>query len=535
MSKNKHLFFLSSVILSIILFLLVSVNTSFAKISIVEIMYDNQGSDADKEWVKIVNDNETDYDISKIKLTINGSNHLIKDSGEATILNRGDSAILVDNPIDFKINYPNYVGKLFDSVYSLTNASGTVEIKYNDASIDSTTYDISVGASGDGNSLQKIDSVWKAEVPTIGYSKDYEPLSQSSNICTSFTYSTWGSCLNNTQNRTVLTSIPNGCVDGSPVITQSCTTSSTSSTTNTSSQVYVQRTRIVYVSSHSGTDDLSNYDEKAIFQVTAGRERTALVGAPLEFNAKHTLLQKDQCVPNFSWTFGDGFGGAGKDIQHTYKYAGEYQVILNGRCGDYNSASRTIVRVAVPSISISELPSGDTEIINKGKAEINIGNWKIKGGQKDFIFSRDTIISTNNKIILSKEDLNEGTSTEKVSINNPTDGEVAYYIKKLNPISPSTDLSLPSSSYMSVAEAENLVLKYKESLTANNRQLNVSQNTNEIIKEESVDKPVYINGVIQTASVIEAPIATSSKGFWASVLDIPVNSVKSFAHIFYDF
>jgi len=43
--------------------------------------------------------------------------------------------------------------------------------------------------------------------------------------CTSFTYSTWGTCSNNQQMRTVLTSSPSGCTGGSPVTSQSCTPS----------------------------------------------------------------------------------------------------------------------------------------------------------------------------------------------------------------------------------------------------------------------------------------------------------------------
>ncbi|TSC94029.1 MAG: outer membrane adhesin-like protein [Parcubacteria group bacterium Licking1014_1] len=44
------------------------------------------------------------------------------------------------------------------------------------------------------------------------------------NTCTSFTYSDWGDCQpDNTQSRTVATSLPAGCTGGSPVLTNSCT------------------------------------------------------------------------------------------------------------------------------------------------------------------------------------------------------------------------------------------------------------------------------------------------------------------------
>jgi hypothetical protein len=45
--------------------------------------------------------------------------------------------------------------------------------------------------------------------------------------CSSFTYNGWGTCTNGTQTRTVATSSPTGCTGGSPVLSQSCTSSST--------------------------------------------------------------------------------------------------------------------------------------------------------------------------------------------------------------------------------------------------------------------------------------------------------------------
>jgi hypothetical protein len=40
--------------------------------------------------------------------------------------------------------------------------------------------------------------------------------------CSLFTYSAWGTCISNSQSRTVLTSLPSSCTGGSPVINQSC-------------------------------------------------------------------------------------------------------------------------------------------------------------------------------------------------------------------------------------------------------------------------------------------------------------------------
>ncbi len=44
-----------------------------------------------------------------------------------------------------------------------------------------------------------------------------------SSQCTSWVYSTWGSCVNGLQSRTVVSALPNGCIGGVPSLAQACT------------------------------------------------------------------------------------------------------------------------------------------------------------------------------------------------------------------------------------------------------------------------------------------------------------------------
>src|SRR3990172_5734882 len=68
-----------------------------------------------------------------------------------------------------------------------------------------------------------------SQIGTYGGATLYSSLSTcQSNIpvtCTSFAYSAWGTCNNGVQTRTVTSSSPSGCTGGSPVLSQSCTTS----------------------------------------------------------------------------------------------------------------------------------------------------------------------------------------------------------------------------------------------------------------------------------------------------------------------
>lgn len=56
--------------------------------------------------------------------------------------------------------------------------------------------------------------------------------------CSSFTYSDWGACSGNTQSRNIQTSLPNGCIGGTPVLTQNCTTLATCSPITVNGVVY---------------------------------------------------------------------------------------------------------------------------------------------------------------------------------------------------------------------------------------------------------------------------------------------------------
>lgn len=308
----------------------------------------------------------------------------------------------------------------------------------------------------------------------------------------------------------------------------SSTTASTSLATNTT--VVINN---VYISAHSSTENLSNYSENT-FETSAGRPRMALVGSILEFNAKYSISSKIPCTPSFHWVFGDGFESYAKDSTHSYKYAGEYNIILNATCGEYSSVSRTVAKIIKPNIAIVINLLGDVEVVNHGKEEINLGNWKIKGAQKDFIFPQDTIIFGKGNIILSKDSL-LGIG-DRVSINNPQDKEVVFYIKNLPSDASLSTQSVSNSNIQAVIEpqisvemAESLLIDYKKSLGFKNRIIN--EIPKGVENKEDLDNRVVEN----TATVLEAVNTPANTGFWSRIINTPVKSVKKLFSRFYDF
>ncbi len=145
-----------------------------ASVYISEIMYDIDGSDDKKEWVEIYNDNNSEINLKDWRF-YDGSNHILNEppanGGRGSLILPAYSyAILSSDATTTVANYSAYLGAVIDTVMSLGNTSETLKII--DASgtiIDTVSYNSSMGANGDGNSLQKINDVWLSKSSTFGY------------------------------------------------------------------------------------------------------------------------------------------------------------------------------------------------------------------------------------------------------------------------------------------------------------------------------------------------------------------------------
>lgn len=170
-------------------------------------------------------------------------------------------------------------------------------------------------------------------------------------------------------------------------------------------------------SAHSSPAPLNSTKEKVSFEVSAGRDRLATVGNSIVFKAvavKSTGI--DPSNISYSWSFGDGSTGTGINPSHSYEFPGEYIVVLNANISDYQGVSRLKVKVVAPVISINKIDGG-LEVYQTSGAEINLGDWYIKSGVKQFIIPRDTLLPTGKKIIFS--DKLTGMYSGKVELYNP--------------------------------------------------------------------------------------------------------------------
>ena len=140
---------------------------SFANVSFTEIMYDVSGSDTGREWVEITADTATD--LSDWKLFEANTNHTLTLVKGAALVPAGSFVVIADNTEKFLLDFPSFTGTLFDSSFSLSNTGETISLRNADlVDTDTVSYTSGQGAAGDGNSLQKINSVWAASLPTPG-------------------------------------------------------------------------------------------------------------------------------------------------------------------------------------------------------------------------------------------------------------------------------------------------------------------------------------------------------------------------------
>lgn len=160
----------------------------FYDVNINEIMYDAEGSDGGMEWVEIQNMSTTTLDISEWKFFENNVHHRLEwYKGLKTIPQHG-YAIIADDAEKFFANHPYVSSPIFDTSFSLSNSGESIALKNEDLEIDSVRYDPSLGANGDGNSLQRrTNGTWYAAVSTPGFENRAEVQNQLPRASFSFT------------------------------------------------------------------------------------------------------------------------------------------------------------------------------------------------------------------------------------------------------------------------------------------------------------------------------------------------------------
>ena len=330
-----------------------------ASVYISEIMYDIDGSDEKKEWVEIYNDTAGEINLKDWRFN-DGSNHILNEppanGGRGSLILPAYSyTILSSDATTTVVNYPAYSGTVIDTVMSLGNTSETLKII--DASgsiIDTVSYNSSMGANGDGNSLQKINGVWSAKSPTFGYANTSSAQSSSSSSQES--------------------------------------QSSSAGNSSSSSGAVIASGSVAY-----------NYKNEQI-SAKAGEDKTAVAGADIVLEGNALGFKKEPLQnARYFWTLGDGSYKEGKNIRHIYKYPGNYIAVLNVSSGNISASDRINIKVIPNELIIIETKNEFIKLKNKSGVILDVSGWFLKVGGAIFKFPDYSLVAADAELMISSD------------------------------------------------------------------------------------------------------------------------------------
>jgi hypothetical protein len=324
----------------------------------------------------------------------------------------------------------------------------------------------------------------------------------------------------------------------------STTTSTTTSQTSSTTPTVITRTVTRYISVHSSEEELSDFNSANTLAVSAGRDRLSYVGCPVSFEAKINN-QNLAGYRKYVWTFGDGTSFEGEKTTHTYKFAGDYNLILNAEIAGQKAVTRIIVRILKPEVVILENNSESVTLSNKGQYEVNLGGWIITDGKTNkFTFPVDTIIGPKQNLVLPVEEIkiNSGSALTLADPSNKTRSSIE-----------DKNLAVLSRSVMSV---NNVTINNNTPPTLEDISRLVEANRNQLESEagEIINKSGLVrNDNYNVASVVSAPVWSETKnsapvstttsikqennvtkkGVWRSVISWPGRVWGSFVGLFY--
>lgn len=360
-------------ILFVILLFQLTPYTTFAQIEITEIMYDLSGSDSKREWVEVLNIGSESVDIIDWRFN-DGSNHKFVDP---PLILPGSYAIFASDASTFSSEWDVFV-PVIDTVMSLNNTEDTLSL-VNELGVEvfSISYNKTMGAVGDGYSLQIISGSLVSGTPTPGRANSSTPSNQQDS---------GGGSPQESSGQSPLTSPSGG-----------------------SGQTAVQE------------NDLS-------IQADAGPDKIVLAGGIVTFNGKGIGLKGDLLInARYIWNLGDGTVKEGVNVSHTYIYPGKYSVMLDVTSGKFVKTDQVIVTVKEAELALG-IGENFVEITNKSSITADISFWRIESEKKYFIFPKNTMLLPNNTHTFIHTVTGFSNEIQKLTLSYPN-GVVAFEIE----------------------------------------------------------------------------------------------------------
>jgi len=356
-----------------------------------EIAYDLPGTDDGREWVEVQNTTASPVDLSSWRFTEGGVNHLLKLVQGGSAVPAGGLAVIADKAETFLAEHAGFSGIVFDSSFSLSNSGETLSLKDSDGNVvDEVTYAKDTGASGDGQTLQKVGALWGARPETPGQAAGAEsppPPEQ-----------------------------PSSGEEDPPA----------------------PGTEQGAGNASGGTGPA--VDETKKIKAEAGEEsRQAVAGVPLRFEGQAFGFEGTLLLgARFLWNFGDGGVAEGQSVFHTYRLPGTYLAVLDVSSGQWSASDRTVIEVALSPVKIAGFSPGAegfVELQNDSAADIDLSFWFLRAGEITFGLPKNTILLGGKRLKLSNgvTGLSAGGVSE-VRLLYPSGAEATFFrLSELKP------------------------------------------------------------------------------------------------------
>lgn len=104
----------------------------------------------------------------------------------------------------------------------------------------------------------------------------------------------------------------------------------------------------------------------------------------------------------YTWNFGDTYTGTGKEVSHTFKYPGEYVVVLNAAFAKREQAVTKVVRVVPVVLTLSRDSGGDIVLENAANFDIDLSGYTLRG-TGTFTFPPRSFLLKGGKLTIDKD------------------------------------------------------------------------------------------------------------------------------------
>ena len=343
-----------------------------ANLEITEVMYDPEGSDVNREWVKLYNNGNEEIKIisgkadSSWRIGDGESGETLHYISEDLNIKAGEYAVISKNKETFLLEYPFFSGGVASSSISLVNTSGVVKIF-------------------DGTNPRNVIAI-----------KEY--------------------------NAGDVPNIEENSQENSGVDDDSSSTSSTNSTSSSKKKypkiLEIETQIILPKIIVAGIP----FELKSL--TTTNRDQTFSIGKFI-WNFGDGMSRESKNAEIFEYIY--AYPG---EYVLTLSFFNKYFNLKP----EPEATDRVIVKVISPEIFITSVGGGDdlfVELENKSKSEIDISGWVLKGINNSFVLPHGMIILPSKKIKLSpKVTLFNSSDLSSVILSNQVGETIAIYPQK---------------------------------------------------------------------------------------------------------